>query len=169
MFYVLKNINNYSSSDFSNMLLNLPSTEQERISQINNDLRKKQSILAYSTLYFVLSKKYGINNPVIFRDKNGKPYIKQNVNFSVSHSNDLVAIAFSENKIGIDIEKIRPIKREIMAKYNLDLKTWTIKEAIIKAKGLTLKEINNIKQDCEDLNIFTTKCKNYYISICELN
>ncbi|MBQ6816778.1 MAG: hypothetical protein IJP26_06090 [Clostridia bacterium] len=168
MFYVIKNINNYSTTDFSDMLLNLPLTEQERISYINNGLRKKQSILAYNTLFFVLSKKFGINNPVIVRDKNGKPFIEHNVYFSVSHSKDFVALAFSENKIGIDIEKIRPIKRGVMFKYNLDLKTWTIKEAIIKAKGLTLKEINNIKPNCENQNIFTTKCKNYYISICEL-
>lgn len=168
MFYVLKNINNYSSAEFSNMLLNLPLAEQERISHINNNLRKKQSILAYSTLHFVLNKKYGINNPVIVRDKNGKPYIKQNVCFSVSHSNNLVALAFSENEIGIDVEKIRPIKRGVVAKYNLDLKTWTIKEAIIKAKGLTLIEINNIKLNGENLDVFTTKYKNYYISICEL-
>ncbi len=168
MFYVLKNINNYNSAEFSNMLLNLPLSEQERISHINNDLRKKQSILAYSTLHFVLRKKYGIDKPVILRDKNGKPFIKQNVYFNVSHSNNFVALAFSKNEIGIDIEKIRPIKRGVIKKYNLDLKTWTIKEAIIKANGLTLKEINNIKPNCENLGVFTTKFKNYYISICEL-
>lgn len=92
----------------------------------------------------------------------GKPFLPQKINplslqFNISHSNNIILIAFSlEEKIGVDIEEIKPmedmdsIAEMVFSKieYNLWKETpeenkahfffqlWAYKEAIIKALGL---------------------------------
>lgn len=81
-----------------------------------------------------------------------KPYLCNNLDFSISHSENYVFCAFGENlKLGIDIEKIQPINfddfENIMNENEwFEIKTtsdsvlkffdlWTLKEALIKAEG----------------------------------
>ena len=61
-------------------------------------------------------------------ETNKKPIIKNNLfQFSISHSNDIVAVGFSKEKIGIDIEKIVPRNYEKIAK-RLNFKCNTLEE-----------------------------------------
>jgi len=85
------------------------------------------------------------------------PLWRPEINFNIAHSGNIVGCAFSEKlKIGLDIEKIRPINlndfeyilntldHENIAKavnpYDAFFKIWTIKEAVTKAigKGLSI-------------------------------
>ena len=83
---------------------------------------------------------------------NSKPFIKNAPYFNISHSGDIIICAISKNyEIGIDIEKIKPIKIEnfksILSKEDLKFiknqkdhskaffEIWTKKEAILKAIG----------------------------------
>lgn len=90
----------------------------------------------------------------ILRTESGKPYINDDIFFNISHSEGVVAIVFSENEIGVDTEKIRPVdyriaekfyteneKRYIMSAKNEDEKLlrffeiWTLKESYLKCTG----------------------------------
>jgi len=82
----------------------------------------------------------------------GRPYLEDNANFNISHTNNFVVCAIStEYKIGIDVEEIMPIsifdfKNEFSdEEWNFILNSenkyynffyyWTAKEAVIKADG----------------------------------
>ena len=85
-------------------------------------------------------------------NKFGKPSINSALNISISHSKEIAAIVFSNNKrIGLDIQikerKILKIQNKFLNKSeilnigvdpNVDILTmiWTSKESIFKAIGL---------------------------------
>lgn len=87
--------------------------------------------------------------------ENGKPYFINlpKLHFSISHSKDTVAVAFSESNVGLDLEKIQPAKEKLSRRfftpneaaavlaldgYDKDLlfcKIWTAKESYLKLTG----------------------------------
>lgn len=102
----------------------------------------------------ILSQYYEIENAEIRRTKNGKPYLanaKMPLYFSLSHTKELLFIAFSEENIGLDAE---PLHREvdyekICAKFPCEereeirsakvfLQHWVAKESAVKYLGGTL-------------------------------
>lgn len=106
----------------------------------------------------------GISNNHLFYNIKGKPFLKNEIqdHISLSHVDDLIAIAISNNRIGIDIEyldtkKIFNIKNKFLRKdersfinklyeiYQLHI-IWGIKESLYKLNGGYLKNmISNYK------------------------
>ena len=93
-------------------------------------------------------------------ETDGKPFIKglERVDFNISHSEDLVMVAVSENRIGCDIEKMTDIDLDIVKKFffreeyediaalpdseernGLFFRYWTLKESFMKVTGLGMK------------------------------
>jgi len=104
--------------------------------------------------FLAIRKILQLENPSykIRYDESGKPSIDSDLNISISHSNNMAAIVFSDyNKIGIDIEKkenkILSIQdkflndsEKLKTKYQSDIDyltmIWTAKESIYKALGM---------------------------------
>lgn len=100
------------------------------------------------------------NELIICQNEFGKPFLHgyQNFHFNVSHSGDWVVCAIDDKEVGIDIEQIKSIDKDIAQRffseteYNMlisqpeDLKIdcfyslWTLKESYIKCvgKGLSI-------------------------------
>ena len=102
-------------------------------------------------LTHVFSRFYGIERPVIVRNENGKKYLaesEQRLFFSVSHTENLLFIAISNENVGLDAERIdrtivyEPIvkkfpqeeRKEILSTQDF-LQHWTAKEAAVKWLG----------------------------------
>jgi 4'-phosphopantetheinyl transferase len=103
-----------------------------------------------------LEKKYGVGPEILngwHTDNYGKPYIDRNISFNISHSGRFVVCATAEGdvRIGIDIERIKPIDlsefesilgdntvREIKSDCNPErnfFRYWTAAESAMKADG----------------------------------
>ena len=89
--------------------------------------------------------------PIFLYNDYGAPYIEGGLHFSISHCKRGIAVAVSENPIGIDIEAIRTFSPDLMRKtMNEDeqlritssaipevefIRFWTQKEALLKLQG----------------------------------
>lgn len=106
----------------------------------------------------IVAQEYKVKNRSIYFSINqwGKPFLEgyPEFNFNISHSEDYVLCAVDDKPIGIDIEKIRSIeyediaksfftkdeldyivKKDIDNKLNKFYEIWTLKESYIKCCG----------------------------------
>ena len=106
-------------------------------------LKKFQHEISRTFLKKLLAEKYGITSDI--KEENGKPFLPENsIYFSISHSENLVGIAFDRGKIGLDIEFIKPrnfddilkhykIKKETPVSETEFYQIWTSYEAEYKS------------------------------------
>jgi 4'-phosphopantetheinyl transferase len=116
----------------------------------------RQSCLIGKILLLKWLEKCGFASELIstwHKDEYGKPHLRNNVSFNISHSDGCVVCAVSKNKVplGIDIEKIKPINandfnlifsetiiKEInnsQEPYIQFYRYWTAAESALKADG----------------------------------
>lgn len=120
----------------------------------------QRKVLGELLLRSIINKNHSITSDslkIAYTDKN-KPYLASHphIHFNISHSGDWVVIAFSENHVGVDVEKVRKINLNIARRffsneektrlfrlhekdqmdYFFDL--WTLKESFLKAIGTGL-------------------------------
>ena len=107
---------------------------------------KEQSQAGRILLDFVFRKYYGIELSCheIKKGIHGKPYIENfPLHFNLSHSCGKVVLAVSESTVGVDIEAVRKIRREIGERYlgiSTDdsealIRAWTRRESYGKMIG----------------------------------
>lgn len=135
----------------------------EYISSITDENRKKQSYFVWKVLEKQLTT-LGVNINDNFVNNNGKWSLRYgDINFSISHSKNIVCVALSDNKIGVDVEKIDNKILKLEKKLVVDgckseeekiialTSKWTAKEALIKSNNhgdcnyLIIKDANNEK------------------------
>ena len=137
----------------------LPEDIQERIRRYRKEENKYQLLLGRLLLQTGMQQ-LGYQDFLLanlYYNEFNCPLWHGDINFNIAHSGNMVGCAFSKSlKIGLDIEKIRPINlkdfayilngldHENIAKaanpYDAFFKIWTIKEAVTKAigKGLAI-------------------------------
>ena len=133
-------INTSNTDNISNDLL----TEFEH-KNFSNIKKRKQHCLSYLMLDRILKEVYKISDRTI-EFINKKPTLKNKSKFfSMSHSRNFIALAFSDSDCGIDIEQIknRPYKK-IAGRMKFDCKSleefyyaWTKYEAEYKLNNTT--------------------------------
>lgn len=106
--------------------------------------------------------------PIFLYNDYGAPYIEGGPHFSISHCKRGIAVAVSENPIGIDIEAIRSFKPELMRKtMNEDeqlritssaipevefIRFWTQKEALLKLQGTgIISDLHHVLAHVQDV------------------
>ncbi len=107
--------------------------------------------------------------PIFLYNDYGAPYIEGGPHFSISHCKRGIAVAVSENPIGIDIEAIRPFSPELMRKtMNEDeqlritssaipevefIRFWTQKEALLKLQGTgIISDLHHVLTHAHDVS-----------------
>ena len=147
------------SEDMLNKLYSL--IDLRKVSKVKNFINKKDKIrtlIGEILIRTIIIEELGIRNDNISFEKNsyGKPYIKEytQFNFNISHSGNFVVCAIDNNPIGIDIEEVKYIEYEDIAKKffttnEFDYITkndlysslsrfyeiWTLKESYVKCCG----------------------------------
>lgn len=146
------NTNSIDQEEVKVRLKDLPDVIINEISRYKNHSDRRLKL--YGKL---ILKKFYEENGIEFNwskihiQSGGKPYYIDAKKFNISHSGDYVAVAFSDEEIGVDIEWVtqfdiesvlsylHPLEAEYV-KHSTDLrndffKIWTRKEAFLKAIG----------------------------------
>lgn len=161
-------------------LMSISSFRKEKYDNTKNDEVKMQ-ILTVSYLIDEYLKKIGLREKDMHYEytKTGKPYFKneENIKFSISHSKDLVGVAFSDREVGFDVQVVRNVGDEVFnrvlsdkenedvssakndnERLNKFFKYWVIKEAILKRDGTGLiSDMKSVFDDCNIVGVFDNK------------
>lgn len=140
----------------------------------SNEEKRKIHCFSYLLVDKFLNEIYGIESREIVFDE-GKPVlIDGGKHFSISHSEDLIALAFSDTNCGVDIEKIKLREfKNIAERMKFEANTlgefyeeWTKYEALYKlGKNVQYGSIANFDLDdyalaavsedpCEEFELF---------------
>lgn len=100
--------------------------------------------------YSLLQARWWVDEETLL--KSGQEYVFWGEYFSASYSSDWLALAFSEQKIGIDIEVIKERSKVLLKKYSEELqlfwaKSWHNFYLLRTAKEALLKKVNWIRLD----------------------
>ena len=158
---LLWNINESESELLSSIILT--DYSKSRLKKIKSNIQRKQFLGVQNLLKLI-----EIKNDEMSYDINGKP-ILNNQYISISHSFNYCGLVVSPNKVGLDIEKLRPkvlnISNKFVSAFEFNLikkvnirnitKIWTVKEAVFKAfgfPGINFKENITIQSFNDDFD-----------------
>ena len=162
---------------------------QAEIDSVSNERVKREKYYVWRLLEYAIKNSLGVDASRLnfAKCENGKWTCEQ-VEFSLSHSGELLAVAVSQNKVGVDVERIRVKRREGMVEYCLTesekesyilaidkdeylIRKWCEKEAIFKLKnenGFRPSNINTAKFFC-DTRPVEASIEKYIVSVAAEN
>ena len=145
---------------------------------------KEETVIAHYFLKDSLAKQFNksFDEITIYKNEHGKPYCEYGIFFSISHSDNFIVIAFSNDEIGVDIECKRKINPKLLhkcfnecdfefvdkSKFDSSfLRLWTTKEAYFKliGTGITNLKSINISEIHSNYTVETIETDNYILSI----
>ena len=133
------------------VLQTLPLERQQKIHNMKQEKSRKQSMGVGLLLQKVLAL-YHMQDSQVYVDEHGKPMI-DGLEFSLSHSGDLVVCAVSDEPVGCDVERLREAPKGVAERYFSDgeqaylsrfsgdeydkafFRLWTMKESYVKMTG----------------------------------
>jgi len=133
-----------TAEEMDTLVCLLPDFRRERLYRLRREEKRQEVLCAYLLLRKALWERYGWSEwPEFAFLDGGKPYFpdKSEVQFSISHTGGAVAAVVSGDAVGVDIEKIRPLRQSTVR--NLDgqytqqdfFRSWVRKEALAKCRG----------------------------------
>jgi 4'-phosphopantetheinyl transferase len=151
MYWTCRNINTIPREALEKVYEHLSPSRKEHIDRLRLEPDKRRSLAAQWLLQQLLEETCGIADATLHRGSNGQPYLTGcDLFVSLSHCDDMVACAVSEEPVGIDIEPVRPLRRELETKLLADgelaecrllsdeaagqylLRKWCEKESVFK-------------------------------------
>lgn len=159
----------YLSKYFDALLKCMSDKTQDEIRRFKRNKDRYQRLISKMLLSYVfMENNLGINLEDIENNRFGRPTLKNNCDFNISHSGNYVVCAFSDRlRVGIDIEFMRNINlyrlKKIMSNEQWDdiinhdepikrfFHYWTLKESVLKADGRGLRgNLTDIKTLYDD-------------------
>ncbi len=151
-----------------------PDARAQEIQACKNERVKIEKYCVWQLLAYALHRSYGVNiQKLLFtKDENGK-WTTPDYFFSLSHCDEVVAVAISRKPVGLDVEKIsdrmEKIKDKILTQREFTryeeredkslylAEKWTQKESIFKMQGGRAFIPNKI--ETEDYKTHTARLK----------
>ncbi len=180
MIYILKIPREINFENLTGFIKNLSEDRKCKIARLENENAKIVSVLTEIFLRKVISVERGISPEKIEFSYNnyGKPYLKNKISdelqFSVSHSGEIIVIATSGNEVGIDVEKINFGREKFPLRYftenernsleNSNDKIITFYEIFTKKEAFAKKIGKGFKLDFKSFDVVSSNevlSKNY--------
>lgn len=126
------------------MLALLPPERRERLDRLRQTEKRREPLCAYLILCRALwETQHWRQLPQIRTTSLGKPYFPDfpDVHFNLSHTAGAVLVALSDQPVGADIERIRPVSQRAMRRLaDVDterdfFRSWVHREALAKRSG----------------------------------
>ena len=123
-----------------------PKERQEEIDKCGSEKVRQEKYYSWKLLEYGLRHSLGLDIKNIKFEKKGRKWSCPDCHFSISHCDNIVAVAVARNEIGVDIEKIDlerfslfpPQKiltdKEMESQFDAEdiNRLWTVKEALFK-------------------------------------
>ncbi|MED0766360.1 4'-phosphopantetheinyl transferase family protein, partial [Aneurinibacillus thermoaerophilus] len=143
-------------NDYQSLYPLLNRETKKKISRFLNESDKIRSLLSHLFLKYLISRELSrdLTDIELAYEKYGKPYLlsSKGLSFNISHSGEFIAIAISNENVGIDIQEYIDLDYEELAmrfftkqEYNYIssasnvkenfFRIWTLKESYLKARG----------------------------------
>ena len=124
--------------------------EETILEQYAEQNKKQQHCYGRYLVHNVAKKVFGIDNTEIEIVKKKPKFKYNNLQFSISHSENMVIAAFDEKPLGADIEIMKERNfKDLFARYNIQSNSkelfytyWTEYEATIKLQGIAKSKIH---------------------------
>lgn len=133
-----------SDAEREGILPLLPPARRERLLKMADVGKQREPLCAYLILCLALRQKYGWKElPEVALSQLGKPYFPEcpDVHFNISHSSGAVLVGVSDQEIGVDIERVRPVGQRMMVRVahvtteEAFFQSWVRREARAKRSG----------------------------------
>lgn len=169
MEWAYRDIDSFTEKELALAFENLTPSRKTHILRLRRREDRTRSLAGELLVQSLLHRHFGIANAQIHRDAAGRPYLSGcDLYISIAHSDHKVACAVSETPVGIDIERIRPIKQGLIhyvcteeeMRYVLGAHTeaccedtevlhrffevWTAKEAYFKKQGTGITDLKAV-------------------------
>ncbi len=156
MFYKVACVKDFSVDEINAFFSKLSSSQRNYIGQ-KTGLKFKQSVVARILVSDLLSEHFGVLDGynLSLDEKNRTHYNNDEFYLSISHSDDFIACAVSDKKVGIDIQVYKKVSDSLIKKVCTEeeiadinstdnkqfINLWTVKEAYAKHSGKPLYEV----------------------------
>ncbi len=143
------------NGDFGKMLACLPEERKKKAEAHLSERGRTQSASAGYLLNRAL-KERGVESFNMIKGEYGKSYLEGGgLYFNLSHSGDIAVCAVSDCEVGVDVQKIAPVKEELLKRVCTEselrfintaeegretafCRLWTVKESFLKKIGVGL-------------------------------
>lgn len=147
-------IEQISEETVQELLLQLPQWRREAMLRFKHLAGRREGAAAFLLLQQALREECGLTEvPPFSYTEHGKPFLQDypHIHFNLSHCRTAVLCALSDRPVGVDVERIRTARpdlvrytmntdeqRQIFSSVQPDLeftRLWTRKEAVVKLTG----------------------------------
>ncbi len=167
-----------------------PKQREREIKEVSNVLLKTQKYCVWKVLEFAINKSFSKNiKDLSFKLNDSGKWVSEGLEFSLSHSKNLVSVAVSKTPIGVDVELIEKpktdISKEILSSIEYEeylllneqektsyiINAWTKKESLFKQKNIKALKREEFRQLNEPVyqKILTVDGEEYSLSVATKN
>ncbi len=178
-------ITDFTQADYTKMYSLLECAIREKIDAKNTKKSRLQSLAGYILLYRGIEEIFAKTKFKIYFNEHGKPMCDFCF-FSISHSENRVICAISDNPIGADIQQIKSIKPRKSYMFFSDkendyvnqnaefvsqryIEIFTKKEAAIKMLGTSISNAASIDTYSHKFEFITREENDFYVTVCVEN
>ena len=160
------NINELTDEQYEKYFSLMSEEKQKAVARFRFEDDRKRSVAGEMLARIMISEETDVDGDgIVFSvGENGKPFAENvNIHFNISHSADFVLCAVNGSPVGVDIEKKREIKPEVIKKVCTEneikfvdeaespdeklrrfFEIWTFKEAYFKYVGTGITDFKSV-------------------------